>query len=92
MRSQAKIHHSNGKSQQLLTPSEAALELRISFSTIKQWIYKRKIRSIKTAGGHLTIFPRVRLTGCFFGHRQNRTGMNFLHASGEREQSTCRAY
>jgi molybdopterin-binding protein len=35
-----------------LKPREAALELRISFPTIKQWIYKRKIRSIRTAGGH----------------------------------------
>ena len=31
---------------------DAALELCISFPTIKQWIYKRKIRSVKTAGGH----------------------------------------
>lgn len=31
---------------------EAALELCISLPTIKQWIYKRKIRSVKTAGGH----------------------------------------
>jgi molybdopterin-binding protein len=37
---------------ELLKPREAALELRISFPTIKQWIYKRKIRSIRTAGGH----------------------------------------
>jgi molybdopterin-binding protein len=35
-----------------LKPREAALELRISFPTIKQWIYNRKIRSIRTAGGH----------------------------------------
>jgi molybdopterin-binding protein len=35
-----------------LTPREAALQLRISFPTIKQWIYARKIRSIKTPGGH----------------------------------------
>jgi molybdopterin-binding protein len=39
-------------SEELLKPREAALELRISFPTIKQWIYKRKIRSIRTAGGH----------------------------------------
>jgi molybdopterin-binding protein len=39
-------------SEELLKPREAALELRISFPTIKQWIYKRKIRSIQTAGGH----------------------------------------
>ena len=37
---------------EVLKPREAALELRISFPTIKQWIYKRKIRSIRTAGGH----------------------------------------
>jgi len=39
-------------SEEFLKPREAALELRISFPTIKQWIYKRKIRSIRTAGGH----------------------------------------
>ena len=38
--------------EEFLRPREAALELRISFPTIKQWIYKRKIRSIRTAGGH----------------------------------------
>lgn len=36
----------------LLKPREAALQLRISFPTIKQWIYARKIRSVKTPGGH----------------------------------------
>ncbi len=35
-----------------LRPREAALQLRISFPTIKQWIYSRKIRSVKTPGGH----------------------------------------
>lgn len=42
----------NGVSEEMLKPREAALELRISFPTIKQWIYKQKIRSIRTAGGH----------------------------------------
>jgi molybdopterin-binding protein len=36
----------------LLKPRDAALELRVSFPTIKQWIYKKKIRSVQTAGGH----------------------------------------
>ena len=40
------------QSEQLLKPREAALELRISFPTIKQWIYRKKIRSVRTAGGH----------------------------------------
>jgi len=38
--------------EELLKPREAALELQISFPTIKQWIYKRRIRSVRTAGGH----------------------------------------
>src|SRR5512135_3648692 len=31
---------------------EAALELGVSFPTIKQWIYHGKIKSVRTAGGH----------------------------------------
>jgi len=37
---------------ELLKLREAALELRVSFPTIKQWIYKGKIHSVQTAGGH----------------------------------------
>lgn len=36
----------------LLKLNEAAEILGVSFPTIKQWIYKGKIRSVKTAGGH----------------------------------------
>src|SRR5215468_697525 len=36
----------------LLKLRDAALELGVSFPTIKQWIYKKKIRSVQTAGGH----------------------------------------
>jgi molybdopterin-binding protein len=36
----------------LLTPRDASLQLGISFPTIKQWIYKKKIKSARTAGGH----------------------------------------
>jgi molybdopterin-binding protein len=36
----------------LLTPREAATALGISFPTIKQWIYKHKLRTVKTPGGH----------------------------------------
>ncbi len=46
------------KDGDLLKLPEAALELCISLPTIKQWIYKRKIRSIKTAGGHHRIPQR----------------------------------
>jgi molybdopterin-binding protein len=43
---------SGRKKEELLKLRDAALQLGISFPTIKQWIYKKKIRSIKTAGGH----------------------------------------
>jgi molybdopterin-binding protein len=36
----------------LLQLRDAALQLGISFPTIKQWIYKNKLRSVRTAGGH----------------------------------------
>ena len=46
----------NGKSRQkngeLLKLPDAAVQLGISFPTIKQWIYKKTIRSVQTAGGH----------------------------------------
>jgi molybdopterin-binding protein len=40
------------RQEQLLQLRDAALQLGISFPTIKQWIYKKKIRSTLTAGGH----------------------------------------
>jgi molybdopterin-binding protein len=43
---------SGPKAGELLKLRDAALQLGISFPTIKQWIYKKKIRSIRTAGGH----------------------------------------
>jgi len=42
----------NERKEELLKLRDAALQLGISFPTIKQWIYKKKIRSIRTAGGH----------------------------------------
>ncbi len=49
----------------LLTPADAARELGVSYPTIKQWIYRRRIRSRRTPGGHHRI-PRseiARLSG-----------------------------
>ena len=36
----------------LLSPREAAQVLGISYPTLKQWIYKGKLRTVQTAGGH----------------------------------------
>jgi molybdopterin-binding protein len=47
----------------LLTVREAARRLGVSYSTLKQWIYKGSVRTTKTDGGHhrLTEFEIERL-------------------------------
>ena len=37
---------------ELIKPKDAALRLGVSYPTIKQWIYQRKIHTVKTSGGH----------------------------------------
>lgn len=38
--------------QRLLAPREAARILGISYPTLKQWIYRGKLKTAKTPGGH----------------------------------------
>jgi molybdopterin-binding protein len=40
-----------------VTPAEAAQILGVSYQTIKQWIYRKRVRSVRTPGGHHRI-PR----------------------------------
>ncbi|HKH99604.1 MAG TPA: TOBE domain-containing protein [Candidatus Sulfotelmatobacter sp.] len=47
-----KTDKSGRDAEELLQLRDAALQLGISFPTIKQWIYRKKIRSVQTAGGH----------------------------------------
>ena len=42
----------NRTMSELLKPIDAAQLAGVSYPTLKQWIYKGKIRSTKTAGGH----------------------------------------
>jgi molybdopterin-binding protein len=49
---------SEPKKEELLKLREAALDLGISVPTLKQWIYKKKIRSLQTVGGHHRIPQR----------------------------------
>src|ERR1700692_1790645 len=39
-------------SDDLLSPRRAARLPGVSYPTLKQWIYKKKLHSIRTAGGH----------------------------------------
>jgi molybdopterin-binding protein len=50
---------------ELLHLAEAAKALGVSYPTLKQWIYRAKIRSVKTAGGHHRI-PRTEVDRVLF--------------------------
>jgi molybdopterin-binding protein len=64
----SKNGQSERKNEDLLKLRDAALQLGISFPTIKQWIYKKKIRSMPTAGGHHRI-PQSELDRLLFRTR-----------------------
>src|ERR1700730_6609671 len=76
------------RSEELLNPREAARALGISYPTVKQWIYKKKLRSVQTAGGHHRIpaseierfLPRTQEKDEFAGRRGFRriSGRNQL--------------
>lgn len=53
------------RAMDLIRLPDAARELGISYPTLKQWIYRRRIRSVKTAGGHHRI-PRSEVDRVIF--------------------------
>lgn len=68
----------------LLRLPEAAQRMGISYPTLKQWIYKNKIRSIRTPGGHHRI-PQAeveRLTGTRRGDSQRDQPSGLAAISG----------
>jgi molybdopterin-binding protein len=50
---------------ELLHVPEAARELGVSYPTLKQWIYKRKIKTVMTPGGHHRV-PRSEVDRLLF--------------------------
>lgn len=70
-----------------LRPRDAALILGISYPTIKQWIYRGKLKTIQTAGGHHRV-PRSELDR--YLHRAGsppgpRRRKDFRHISGRNQ-------
>lgn len=50
-----KNDNSSAATTTFLRPQEAAAQIGISYATLKQWIYARKIKATKTVGGHYRI-------------------------------------
>jgi molybdopterin-binding protein len=70
--------------EKLFSAREAAQVLGVSYPTLKLWIYKKKIRTIKTAGGHHRI-PESQLDK--FLHRAQDTGEVASRRTGFRKIS-----
>jgi molybdopterin-binding protein len=58
---------------ELLHVPEAARELGVSYPTLKQWIYKRKIRTVTTPGGHHRV-PRSEVDRLLFQRGERGQG------------------
>jgi len=72
----------------LYTPREAAQVLGVSYPTLKQWIYKGRIQTVKTPGGHHRI-PENQVDK--FLYRASESGdvrerrLNFRRVSGRNQ-------
>ena len=78
---------SGRNAESLLHLRDAALQLGISFPTIKQWIYKKKNRSLKTAGGHHRI-PQSEVDKLLFrtrGHSEKEREYVIRRVSGRNQ-------
>jgi molybdopterin-binding protein len=68
---------------------DAAARIGVSYPTIKQWIYKGKVRSVRTPGGHHRI-PKSeidRLTGAKAGAAHPRDSLALDSISGRNKLS-----
>ncbi len=75
------------KKEQLLKLRDAAVQLGISFPTLKQWIYHKKIRSVTTVGGHHRI-PQVEVDRLLYrtrGHNEEERRETFQRISGRNQ-------
>ena len=77
----------NSKQEELLRPRDAAVVLGISYASLKQWIYKGKLRTVKTAGGHHRI-PQSEIDRFLYkslGRRPAQSRATFRTISGRNQ-------
>lgn len=75
----------------LFAASEAALVIGISYSTLKQWIYKGKIHTVKTAGGHHRV-PGKEVDRILCRAPQERDRRANFHRVSDRNQLVGRVF
>ncbi|HZP02725.1 MAG TPA: TOBE domain-containing protein [Terriglobia bacterium] len=71
----------------LLRPRDAAVQLQISYPTIKQWIYHRKLRAVQTPGGHYRI-PQAEVDRLLYrarGRNEEERRVSYTRISGRNQ-------
>jgi molybdopterin-binding protein len=71
----------------LLRPRDAAVQLQISYPTVKQWIYRHKLRAVKTPGGHYRI-PQTEIDRLLYrtrGRTEEDRRVSFQRISGRNQ-------
>ena len=74
-------------SETLLRARDAALQLQISYPTIKQWIYHRKLKTVKTPGGHYRI-PQSEIDRLLYrtrGRNEDERRVTYQRISGRNQ-------
>jgi len=77
----------NTAAENFLRPRDAAVQLQISYPTIKQWIYHRKLRAAKTPGGHYRI-PQSEIDRLLYrarGHNEEERRGTYKRISGRNQ-------
>ena len=78
---------SSTTAENLLKLRDAAVQLKISYPTIKQWIYNRKLRTVKTPGGHHRI-PQSEIDRLLYrtrGHNEEERRVSYQRISGRNQ-------
>ena len=75
------------EAEQLLRLRDAAVQLQISYPTIKQWIYHQKLRAVQTPGGHYRI-PQTEVDHLLYrarGHNEEERRVSYKRISGRNQ-------
>src|SRR5436190_22998067 len=77
----------NPAGETLLRARDAAVQLQISYPTIKQWIYRRNLKAVKTPGGHYRI-PQSEIDRLLYrtrGRNQDERRVTYQRISGRNQ-------
>jgi len=87
MATRSKASRKEHKAEELLRLRDAAVQLQISYPTIKQWIYNDKLRAVKTPGGHYRI-PQSEIDRLLYrtrGHNEEERRVSYQRISGRNQ-------